>query len=71
MDELTMLQLLRKECGQEYNEQDRQFEAFVSSLITRLEAYTHIIEIIEAAERAKSAGKTTVISTNSPRPHLS
>ena len=70
-ESLTVLQLLRRDCGQEYTEQDRQFEAFVSGLITRLEAYTHIIEIIEAAERAKSAGKTTVVSTNSPRPHLS
>lgn len=66
----TVLQLLRKDCGQEYTEQDRQFEAFVTGLIARLEAYAQIIEIIEAAERAKSAGKAATTSTNSPRPHL-
>ncbi|MGB4768235.1 MAG: hypothetical protein WBP22_03165 [Candidatus Saccharimonas sp.] len=67
---LTVLQLLRKECGQEYTEQDRQFEAFVTGLIARLEAYTEIVRIIEAAEQAKSAGKAATTSTNSPRLHL-
>ena len=64
---LTILQLLRRECGQEYTEQDRQFEAFVTGLVARLEAYTKIVEVIEAAEKAKSAGKTEGASTNSPK----
>lgn len=51
---LTILQLLRRDCGQEYTEEDRRFEAFVTDLIARLETYTQILKIIEEAEKAST-----------------
>ncbi|MGB4762095.1 MAG: hypothetical protein WBP12_01910 [Candidatus Saccharimonas sp.] len=58
-EELTMLQLLRRECGQEYTEEDRRFEAFVTGLISRLETYNQLVKIVEEAERAKH-GQVTI-----------
>lgn len=52
-EELTILQLLRRDCGQEYTEDDRAFEAFVTGLISRLEAYEQLVRIVEEYEKVR------------------
>lgn len=63
-EELTTLQLLRKECGQEYTEADRQLEKFVIDVVNQLKALEHLLDIIEKADAAKRE------YANSPMPRI-